>query len=185
MRPGLNIIPTLITSLRIIGALALIFLVPFTKAFYAVYVVCGVSDVLDGFVARRFGWTSDIGSKIDSFADLFFYAVVLVRTFPVLWATLPGSIWIILGVVLMLRLILYIKYAVIDHEFGHPHTYLNKFSSFTVFFIILVIKTKIAIVYCYISVFIALAAVLYELFIRSKILSKQIDTKSSDIKNRS
>lgn len=168
-------IPTLITSLRIIGAIALIIITPFTKLFYAVYLVCGASDVLDGFVARRFGWTSDIGSKIDSFADIFFYAVVLVKTLPVLWATLPRNIWFILGVVLVLRLILYIKYAIIDHEFGHPHTYLNKFSSFTIFFIVLFIKTRIAVVYCYVSVFIALAAVLYELFIRSKILSKQID----------
>ena len=173
---SLKIIPSIITSLRIIGGVALIFITPFSVAFYAAYIICGVSDVLDGFVARRFGWTSEIGSKLDSFADLFFYFIVLVRTMPVLWATLPKAIWVILGIVLTLRLILYIKYAIIDHEFGHPHTYLNKFSSFTVFFIILLIKTKIAVPYCYVSVFIALLAVLYELFIRSKILAKQVDT---------
>lgn len=175
MRAGLKIIPTVITIFRIIGALAPIFIKPFSTAFYVVYIACGVSDVADGFIARKFGWTSDIGSKIDSFADLFFYLIVLIRTMPVLWATLPMTIWIILGIVLFLRLILYIKYAIKDHEFGHPHTYINKFSSFTVFFIILLIKTRIAVPYCYVSVFIALAAVLYELFIRPKILAKQID----------
>lgn len=175
MRLNLKAIPTLITCLRLIGSIALIFIAPFSTAFYAVYIMCGVSDVLDGFVARKFGWTSDIGSKIDSFADLFFYLIVLIRTIPVLWVTLPMPIWVILGIVLFLRLILYIKYAVIDHEFGHPHTYINKFSSFTVFFIVLLIKTRIAVPYCYVSVFIGLAAVLYELFVRPKILSKQID----------
>lgn len=165
-------LPNIITMIRMIGTVVMIFTTSFTVPFYAVYIMCGVTDVLDGFVARHFNLTSEFGAKLDSAADLFFFFITLVKTMPALWATLPRNIWVIFGIVLFLRLVLYLKYAIKDHEFGSEHTYLNKLTGLTVFGIALIIKTPIAIPYCYTSVSIAMVAVIYELFIRSKIVGK-------------
>ena len=49
------------------------------------FVLLGVSDALDGALARRWSQTSDFGSKLDAVADLVFYpcsAIVLAVLFP-------------------------------------------------------------------------------------------------------
>ena len=49
------------------------------------FVLLGLSDALDGALARRWNQTSDYGSKLDAVADLVFYpcaAVVLAVLFP-------------------------------------------------------------------------------------------------------
>ena len=81
-------------------------------------------------------------------------------------------IWIIFGVVLLLRLVLYLKYALKDHEFGSEHTYLNKLTGLMVFGIALIINTAAAVPYCYTAVWIAFVAVVYELFIRTRIIDR-------------
>ena len=43
----------IITTTRLIGTIALLFTEPLSKAFYAIYIWCGFSDILDGFVARK------------------------------------------------------------------------------------------------------------------------------------
>lgn len=49
------------------------------------FVLLGLSDALDGALARRWNQTSDFGSKLDGLADLVFYpcsAIVLAVLFP-------------------------------------------------------------------------------------------------------
>lgn len=36
---------------------------------FLLFVIAGVSDLLDGFLARRFGWQSDLGATLDPLAD--------------------------------------------------------------------------------------------------------------------
>jgi len=165
-------VPNIITAVRILGTVAMIFIAPFTVPFYAVYCMCGFTDVLDGFVARHWNLTSEFGAKLDSAADLFFYFITLVKIWPKLWITLPKNIWVIFGIVLLLRLVLYLKYALKDHEFGSEHTYLNKLTGLMVFGIALIINTAAAVPYCYTAVWIAFVAVVYELFIRTRIIDR-------------
>ena len=96
-----------ITLLRISGTAVLLFLRPFSPAFFVVYTLTGVTDVLDGFVARKTGTASDFGAKLDSAADLLFYGVMLLKIFPVLWHTLPKKIWWGVALVLFLRVCSY------------------------------------------------------------------------------
>ncbi|MBN1892564.1 MAG: CDP-alcohol phosphatidyltransferase family protein [Clostridiales bacterium] len=42
-------------------------------AFLIAYILLGSTDFFDGIVARRYKMTSELGKKLDSFADLFFY----------------------------------------------------------------------------------------------------------------
>ena len=46
-------LPNAITMIRIIGTFFLLFLEVFSEAFYVIYTICGISDVLDGFTARN------------------------------------------------------------------------------------------------------------------------------------
>ena len=53
--------------------------------FFAIYALTGLTDVLDGWIARKMGSASQFGAKLDSVADLIFYAVMLIMIFPILW----------------------------------------------------------------------------------------------------
>ena len=65
-----NNLANIITSIRLIGAYVLIAFNPNGKYFIWVYTLCGITDVLDGFVARKLHTESELGSKLDSVADL-------------------------------------------------------------------------------------------------------------------
>ena len=74
----------IITILRILCSIALLFCPVFSLVFYALYITAGVSDMLDGWVARRTHTTSELGAKLDTIADVVFVIVCLVRLLPVL-----------------------------------------------------------------------------------------------------
>ena len=128
-------IADIITGLRICGTIALLFIVPLSLEFYIVYTLTGLTDVLDGWAARKSGTASDFGARLDSAADLLFYAMMLIRLLPVLYGKLPHMIWWFVGAVLFLRICAYITAAVRFHRFASLHTYLNKITGFAVFLV--------------------------------------------------
>ena len=77
-----------------LGTLVLLGLGPLSPAFYGVYALTGVTDALDGWVARKTGTASPLGARLDSCADLLFYAVMIGKLFPVLYEVLPQAIWL-------------------------------------------------------------------------------------------
>ncbi len=64
-------IPNLITSLRILLVPPFLWLLLQERYEIALllFVMAGVSDALDGFLAKRFGWTSEFGGILDPIAD--------------------------------------------------------------------------------------------------------------------
>ena len=52
--------------------------------FLLVYIFCGITDILDGFIARKINATSELGSKLDSFADMIIIFVVLFKFIPIM-----------------------------------------------------------------------------------------------------
>ena len=64
-------IPNLITGLRVL--LVAPFLWALLEERYStallLFVIAGVSDALDGFLAKYFGWTSELGGLLDPLAD--------------------------------------------------------------------------------------------------------------------
>ena len=147
-------IPNLLTLIRFLGGIVLIFLPIPGKAFYTVYILCGLTDALDGFLARRLRTASPFGAKLDSIADLTFYFVSLIRMMPILRRRLPGWIWYIVAFVLALRLTSYLVAAFKLHKFAAVHTIANKATGALVFGVGLVLNLSILTLYC-----LALAAV--------------------------
>lgn len=66
-------IPHIITSLRILLSGMLLGIEPFSPFFLLIYFLCGLSDICDGYLARRLHVASDFGTLLDSLADLFLY----------------------------------------------------------------------------------------------------------------
>ena len=147
-----------ITSVRIALSLFLPFLPLRSAGFFAAYTVTGLTDVLDGWLARRTGTTSQFGARLDSIADLLFYGVLLFRLFPVLWQTLPVSIWYVVAAIVLVRLASYAAAAVRYHQFASLHTWLNKLTGVGVFLLPYVFALSTGIVYCWMVCVLALAA---------------------------
>lgn len=71
-------------------------------AFYAVYAAYGLSDMLDGFLARRLGVASRLGSILDSAADLLFLCVSALKIVP--QYRFPFWVWVAVCGILFVRL---------------------------------------------------------------------------------
>lgn len=127
--------PNIITLMRIVGTVALVFIKPLSPLFFAVYTFTGITDAFDGFIARKTGTASEFGARLDSIADLLFYSVTLVKLLPILWASLPREIWYAVAAVLIVRLCSYLTAALKYRRFASLHTYLNKLTGLTVFLI--------------------------------------------------
>lgn len=126
-------IPSIITIFRVIGSVILFFMVPFATPFYVLYTLCGVSDALDGWLARIWKVQSDKGAVLDSVADLIFYTVFVIRLFPVLEQELPVWGWCYFWSILFLRFLSYGTVAIKFRRFAAVHTYCNKMTGVALF----------------------------------------------------
>ena len=162
-------LPNYITALRIAGTIVLLFLDPYTPegnyipAFFIVYTLCGLSDVVDGTIARAMGTTSALGAKLDSAADLSYYAVMAIKIFPVLIEVLPLSVWAIVIADFAIRIFSYAFVAIKYRRFSSMHTYMNKLTGLAVFTIPYYITTSYAIPLAYVGAIIACVASVEEL----------------------
>ena len=141
-------VPNFITCIRILGTAILLFIEPFTIGFFVLYTVCGVTDILDGLIARKCNAISELGSKLDSIADIFYYMVMVFKILPVLVKILPVYVWYMLFGVVVIRVLSYLIAAVRYRCLASHHTYLNKVSGFSAFLAPYFVTESIGDVYC-------------------------------------
>ncbi len=114
----------IITGIRIVISVVLLFCPVFSPAFFMLYIAAGASDMIDGAVARKTDTVSEFGSRLDTIADIVFVAVCLMKMLPVLDVPFWLYIWI--------AIIAFIKAANIavgyirQKEFISVHSVLNK-----------------------------------------------------------
>ena len=168
----------ILTLLRMVGTALLAALKPLSGGFFFLYALTGVTDVLDGWIARKTNTESDFGARLDSAADLLFYAVMLLRVFPALWQALPGSIWYAVAFIVLVRLAAYLTAAVKYRRFASLHTYLNKFTGFAVFLIPFWLLTDYAPVFCWSASAVAMVSSLEELVLHLQSRVYNPNTKS-------
>ena len=121
----------LITSCRILLSLLLLFFPALSPGFYGLYLAAGLTDMLDGFVARRTNSASPLGAKLDSMADLVFLAVCLIKLLPVL--ALPVWLWGWVGLIALLRLVNILSGFVWRKKLVLLHTRANKLTGALLF----------------------------------------------------
>ena len=124
-------LPNLITALRFIGALCLLFFDIGSVAFWVIYFICGISDMLDGYLARRLKCESKTGALLDSLADLVLVACCCYRLIPVL--VFPKWLWIWAGVVVAIKVINQVCALVMYKKCVFPHTIANKVTGVLLF----------------------------------------------------
>ena len=158
-------IANIVTFTRIIGTCVMCFTNVLTPPFYIAYVYSGLSDVLDGFLARRLHIESDFGRKLDSISDLIFYTTMVIKIWPYMVKGLSTEAWICIWTIAGIRVALYIIGSFVKKEFLSNHTYLNKLTGFVLFFAPLLIDTKAFAPYCYVVIAIAFIAAMYEIIL--------------------
>ena len=121
----------LITIIRIICSIVLMFFPAFSPVFYALYVTAGVSDMVDGFVARKTGTVSEFGSKLDTAADLVLVAACMIKLIPVIDVPVWLIIWII--VIAVIKAVNLIYVLVKRKEIFVLHTVMNKVTGILLF----------------------------------------------------
>ncbi len=121
----------LITGIRIVCSIALLFCPVFSPAFYVLYITAGLSDMADGAVARKTGTVSAFGSKFDTAADFVLVAVCLIKLIPVIYVPAWLIIWII--VIAVIRALNLISGYVMRKEIVFLHTVMNKVTGILLF----------------------------------------------------
>ena len=124
-------IANIITGCRILGSLLLLFFPAFSVEFYILYVLCGISDMIDGTIARKTNSVGELGSKIDTVADLAFVTVSLVKILPTLH--IPPWLWVWGGVIAMIKIGNIIWGYASKKQFIALHTIMNKVTGFLLF----------------------------------------------------
>ena len=114
----------LITAIRILCSVVLLFCAALSPWFYTLYITAGVSDMVDGWVARKTNTVSEFGSKLDTVADILFVVVCLVKLLPVLH--LPVWIYVWVGFIACIKVFNIVYSYVVRKQFLSDHSILNK-----------------------------------------------------------
>jgi len=102
----------------------LLFTEPLSSVFFTFYIVCGATDILDGYAARKTNGASRAGAILDSTADFIFVAVMLFIMIPIIEVEFWVKLWLIgISTVKASSLLMgFIKY----RSLAFLHTYMNK-----------------------------------------------------------
>ena len=124
-------LPNILSSLRIVGAVALLLCDVVGTTFWALYTLCGISDMADGWLARKMKCVTKTGALLDSLADICFVACLCPLLLPIL--ELPQWLWLWAGVIAAIKVVNQLSALVMYGRCCFPHTTANKWAGFLLF----------------------------------------------------
>jgi len=124
-------LPNTITLLRIAGSLDLLLCDVTGVVFGIIYGLCGISDIVDGWLARKLKCVTRTGALLDSVADICFVACCAWKLLPIL--ELPQWLWLWAGVIVAIKVVNQIFALVMYGRCRFPHTAANKATGFLLF----------------------------------------------------
>lgn len=115
-----------ISYFRILCCLILFFLKPMSIYFIILYILTGLSDVLDGYVARKTNTASNFGAKLDSMADFIFVIMFFIKLLPLL--EIPKWIFLWIAIIGFIKIVItnFIFGDAIHGRFVSIHNIANK-----------------------------------------------------------
>ena len=148
----------IVTSCRILCSILMLFSPAFSVQFYILYLICGLTDMVDGTIARKTNTESEFGAKLDSVADFIFVVISLVKLLPVIH--IPRWLWIWILVIAIIKIINVISGFICKRRLMVEHTIMNKVTGFMLFilpltFVFIELKYS-AVVVCTIATFAAI-----------------------------
>ncbi len=148
-------VANIISLSRVAGAIALFFFNSLSKAFLAIYIFCGLTDLIDGPIARKLKTTSPLGATLDTVGDVATYLaltkVLIIKNLVPFWILL----WFI-----STMLIFIVAAFISKHRFYKlylPHTYLGKIFGGVIF--VLPVAIQFMPSYIWLSVICAISTV--------------------------
>jgi CDP-diacylglycerol--glycerol-3-phosphate 3-phosphatidyltransferase len=131
-------IPNILSIIRILISISLFFFFENFALFLFFYLLAGLTDILDGYTARKLNAKSTLGAKLDSIGDLVFYAVLISYLVLEHREILKPYLFFIILVLL---------FRVINIVFGYAkykrlimiHTIANKLTGFLIFLLPIII----------------------------------------------
>ena len=156
-----------ITIFRMAASIVLLLCPVFSPAFYAFYIMAGVSDMLDGFVARKTNTASRFGERLDTIADFVFVVVCLIKLLPIL--SIPAWLYVWIGIIAFIKAVNIVSGFAVQKTFISVHSAMNKATGVLLFLLpltipILPLKYS-AVIVCTVA---TLAAIQEGHFIRKK-----------------
>ena len=124
-------LPNDISAFRIAGSIGLLFCNVSGWPFWTLYVLCGFSDMADGWLARKLHAETESGAIWDSAADIVFVACCATRLLPVL--EIPAWLWIWAGAIVIIKMVNQISALFVCKRFCFLHTVANKLTGLLLF----------------------------------------------------
>ena len=124
-------IANIITFCRIFGSIGLLFCPLFSDSFYGLYIFCGLTDMVDGTIARKTGATSSFGARLDTVADFLFVIASFVKLVPVI--QIPVWIWVWAAVIAVVKLVNLVWGILGRKQMPSQHTIANKVTGLCLF----------------------------------------------------
>lgn len=116
---------------RVIMSIMLLIPETFSIAFYIIYIYCGISDILDGFIARKSKNESKLGARLDSASDIIFVIVAMIKILPIVNLTNGIIIWIL--IIVFIKIVNVICSYIYYKKIVLLHTTANKITGFILF----------------------------------------------------
>ena len=124
-------IANIITGSRIIFCLPLLF-IPLSSAwFYVFYLFCGLTDMIDGTIARKTETDSEFGARLDTVADIVFMFVCWVKMLPLMY--IPVWLWVWIIIVALIKIFNIAFVLIHKKKLISIHSMLNKITGFALF----------------------------------------------------
>ena len=126
-----------ITFFRIAVSIALLFCPAFSPPFYVFYIAAGLSDMLDGFVARKTDTVSKFGARLDTIADFVFVVACLIKLLPIL--IIPAWLYGWIGMIALIKAVNIVSGFAVQKRFAAVHSVMNKATGVLLFLLPLAI----------------------------------------------
>ena len=124
-------IANIITGSRVAFSLPLLFISLSSVWFYILYLFCGLSDMIDGAIARKTGTVSKFGAKLDTIADFIFMAVCAMKILPLM--QIPAWLWVWIIIVALIKMFNIALVFIRKKKLISIHSVLNKITGFALF----------------------------------------------------
>jgi len=124
-------IPNIITALRIVLCVPMLCAEAMSPLFLGCYLLAGITDMLDGFLARRLGVASDFGSRLDSIADVIFVVTAFVKLYPLI--EFPLWMWLIIIMITVIKVASVAVSRIRNGKIVFLHTIPNKLTGLFLF----------------------------------------------------
>ena len=131
-------IANIITGSRIVFSLLLLFIPLSSALFYIFYLFCGLTDMIDGTVARKTGADSNFGAKLDTVSDFVFMAVCVVKLLPNI--NISVWLWIWIAIIAIVKVINIVMGFIRRKKLVALHTFLNKITGLLLFLLPLTLQ---------------------------------------------